>query len=134
MPRRSGHCLQAAETLAGDGIRAEVLDLRTLKPLDEATILRSVKKTGRLVVVHEANGLCGVGAEVAARVAEHAFADLKAPVVRLTRPGCARGRELGPRAGGRAAAGGDRRPREEVGGRAGARLSLGPASAPRRRG
>jgi pyruvate dehydrogenase E1 component beta subunit len=81
-----GHCLQAAETLAGEGISAEVVDLRTLKPLDEATILRSVKKTGRLVVVHEANGLCGVGAEVAARVAEHAFADLKAPVVRLTGP------------------------------------------------
>jgi pyruvate dehydrogenase E1 component beta subunit len=81
-----GHCLQAAETLAAEGIDAEVVDLRTLKPLDEATILRSVRKTGRLVVVHEANGLCGLGAEVAAVVAERAFADLKAPVARLTGP------------------------------------------------
>ncbi|HEX2539913.1 MAG TPA: pyruvate dehydrogenase complex E1 component subunit beta [Caldimonas sp.] len=79
-----GHCLQAAESLAADGISAEVVDLRTLKPLDTATVLRSVRKTGRLVVVHEANGLCGVGAEIAAHVAEHAFAELKAPVARLT--------------------------------------------------
>ncbi|UCV21306.1 alpha-ketoacid dehydrogenase subunit beta [Ferribacterium limneticum] len=80
------HCQQAAEQLAGQGIAAEVIDLRSLKPLDEATILGSVKKTGRLVVVHEANRLCGVGAEIAALVAEQAFADLKAPIVRLGGP------------------------------------------------
>ncbi len=79
-------CLQAADTLAGKGITAEVIDLRSLKPLDEATILASVAKTGRLVVVHEANRLCGVGAEIAALVAEEAFAQLKAPVVRLGGP------------------------------------------------
>lgn len=80
------HCQQAAEQLAGHGISAEVIDLRSLKPLDETTILGSVKKTGRLVVVHEANRLCGVGAEIAALVAEHAFADLTAPIVRLGGP------------------------------------------------
>jgi len=80
------HCLQAAETLAGKGIAAEVIDLRSLKPLDEATILASVAKTGRLVVVHEANRLCGVGAEIAALVAEEAFAQLKSPIVRLGGP------------------------------------------------
>jgi pyruvate dehydrogenase E1 component beta subunit len=79
-------CLQAADTLAGKGITAEVIDLRSLKPLDEATILASVAKTGRLVVVHEANRLCGVGAEIAALVAEEAFAQIKAPVVRLGGP------------------------------------------------
>lgn len=80
------HCQQAADQLASQGIAAEVIDLRSLKPLDEATILGSVQKTGRLVVVHEANRLCGVGAEIAALVAEHAFADLKAPIVRLGGP------------------------------------------------
>jgi deoxyxylulose-5-phosphate synthase len=65
---------------------AEVIDLRSLKPLDEAAVLASVRKTGRLVVVHEANGNCGVGAEVAARVSERAFHALRAPVVRLTGP------------------------------------------------
>lgn len=80
------HCLQAAEALAGQGISAEVLDLRSLKPLDEEAILASVRKTGRLVVVHEANKLCGVGAEIAALVAERAFDALKAPIVRLGGP------------------------------------------------
>ncbi len=81
-----GACLQAATGLAELGVDAEVIDLRTLKPLDEATILRSVRKTGRLVVVHEAAAPCGVGAEVAALVSEKAFAALKAPVRRLTGP------------------------------------------------
>lgn len=81
-----GHCLQAAQQLSAQGIEAEVIDLRTLKPLDEATVLTSVRKTGRLVVVHEASGLCGVGAEVAARVSEQAFDALKAPVLRLCGP------------------------------------------------
>ncbi|WP_079436998.1 alpha-ketoacid dehydrogenase subunit beta [Zoogloea sp. LCSB751] len=80
------HCLQAAEALAGQGISAEVIDLRSLKPLDEAAILASVTKTGRLVVVHEASKLCGVGAEIAALVAEQAFTALKAPIVRLGGP------------------------------------------------
>ncbi len=80
------HCLQAAAELASRGVAAEVIDLRSLKPLDEAAILASVRKTGRLVVVHEANRLCGIGAEIAALVAEEAFASLKAPIVRLGGP------------------------------------------------
>jgi pyruvate dehydrogenase E1 component beta subunit len=79
-------CLQAAQQLAGGGISAEVIDLRSLKPLDEETILASARKTGRVLVVHEASRMCGVGAEVAAIVAEKAFATLKAPVLRLTGP------------------------------------------------
>jgi len=79
-------CLAAAETLAEQGVSAEVIDLRTLKPLDEATILASARKTGRVIVVHEAGRLCGVGAEVAALVAEQAFEALKAPVLRITGP------------------------------------------------
>ena len=79
-------CLQAAERLAPRGNTAEVIDLRTIKPLDEQAVLRSVRKTGRLVVVHEASRICGVGAEVAALVAEHAFGSLRAPIVRLTGP------------------------------------------------
>jgi pyruvate/2-oxoglutarate/acetoin dehydrogenase E1 component len=79
-------CEAAATLLADKGISAEVLDLRSLKPLDEEAILASVRKTGRVVVVHEANRMCGVGAEVAAIVAEKAFAALKAPVLRLTSP------------------------------------------------
>lgn len=81
-----GHCLQAAEQLAAQGVSAEVIDLRTLKPWDEAAVLGSVRRTGRLVVVHEANRLGGVGAEVAATVAEQAFDSLKAPVRRLGGP------------------------------------------------
>ena len=81
-----GHCLTAAEQLAAQGIAAEVIDLRTLKPIDEAAILRSVRKTGRLVVVHEAAAPCGIGAEVAAIVGEKAFDALKAPVRRVTGP------------------------------------------------
>lgn len=79
-------CLEAASRLADQGVSAEVIDLRTLKPLDEATILASVRKTGRAVIVHEANGLCGVGAEVAARISEQAFHALRAPIARLTGP------------------------------------------------
>jgi pyruvate dehydrogenase E1 component beta subunit len=81
-----GVCLQAAEALAAQGVSAEVIDLRSIKPLDEATVLASVRRTGRLVVVHEASRSCGVGAEVAALVAEQAFDALKAPVRRLTGP------------------------------------------------
>jgi pyruvate/2-oxoglutarate/acetoin dehydrogenase E1 component len=81
-----GHCLQAAQSLADQGVSAEVIDLRTLKPIDEATVLASVRKTGRLIVVHEANRLCGVGAEIAAIASEKAFDALTAPVLRLTGP------------------------------------------------
>jgi transketolase len=78
--------LEVAQDLAQDNIGVSVLHCPTIKPLDEATILASVAKTGRLVVVHEANRLCGIGAEIAALVAEEAFAQLKAPVVRLGGP------------------------------------------------
>ncbi|SRR5581483_9647485 len=81
-----GKCLEAANLLLAEGISAEVIDLRSLKPLDEAGVLSSVLKTGRAVVVHEASGICGVGAEVAAIIAEKAFSQLKAPVVRITGP------------------------------------------------
>jgi pyruvate dehydrogenase E1 component beta subunit len=79
-------CLAAAEELSSQGISAEVIDLRSLKPLDEETILASVRKTGRAVIVHEAAAPCGVGAEISAILAEKAFSSLKAPVVRLTGP------------------------------------------------
>lgn len=79
-------CLTAAEQLAEQGIAAEVVDLRTLKPLDVETVLGSVRKTGRLLVVQEASGLCGVAAELAALASTRAFNDLRAPVVRLTGP------------------------------------------------
>ncbi len=79
-------CLEAASVLEAQGVSAEVVDLRSLKPLDEETLLASVAKTGRAVVVHEAGGPCGVGAEVAAILAEKAFGHLKAPVLRLTGP------------------------------------------------
>ncbi len=75
--------LAAAETLTQHGIGAEVIDLRTLVPLDEQTILASVRKTGRLVVVDETHLTGGVASEIAARVAEKAFASLRAPIVRL---------------------------------------------------
>jgi len=79
-------CLAAADALAEQGVSAEVIDLRSLKPLDEETILASVRKTGRAVIVHEAAAPCGVGAEISAILAEKAFSSLKAPVVRLTGP------------------------------------------------
>jgi pyruvate/2-oxoglutarate/acetoin dehydrogenase E1 component len=79
-------CLQAAEALRESGTSAEVLDLRSIKPWDEEAVLASVRKTGRLVVVHEASRTCGVGAEVAATAAEKAFGALKAPIARVTGP------------------------------------------------
>jgi 2-oxoisovalerate dehydrogenase E1 component beta subunit len=82
------HCaLEAAETLAReDGIEAEVVDLRTLRPLDTETILASVAKTARALVVHEANRFGGFGAEVAATIAQDGFEHLDAPVTRLGGP------------------------------------------------
>jgi pyruvate dehydrogenase E1 component beta subunit len=76
--------LQAAETLAGEGISAEVVDLRTLVPLDERAVLASVEKTGRAVIVHEAPRFCGFGAELAALIAEKALFSLQAPIARVT--------------------------------------------------
>jgi 2-oxoisovalerate dehydrogenase E1 component beta subunit len=76
--------LKAAEHLAASGVSAEVIDLATISPIDAETILDSVAKTGRLVIVHEAARNCGVGAEIAAIVAEHAFYDLQAPIQRVT--------------------------------------------------
>ena len=76
--------LEAAETLAQDGVSAEVVDLRSLVPLDEASVVASVEKTGRAVIVHEAARFCGFGAELAALLAEKALYSLKAPVVRVT--------------------------------------------------
>lgn len=79
--------LEAAETLAReDGVEAEVVDLRTLRPLDIATILASVEKTGKALVVHEANRFGGFGAEVAAEISEKGFEHLDGPVTRLAGP------------------------------------------------
>ncbi len=78
--------LEAAEALAGDGIDVEVLDLRSLVPLDKAAILDSVKKTGKALIVHEDTRTGGFGGELAAIVAEEAFEFLDGPVRRLTGP------------------------------------------------
>jgi pyruvate dehydrogenase E1 component beta subunit len=78
------YALKAAEELAKEGIDAEVIDLRTLKPMDSDTIVESVKKTGRLVTVEEGWKQSGVGAEIAARVIEDAFDYLDAPVIRVS--------------------------------------------------
>ena len=75
--------LAAGDELASEGIEIEVIDPRTLVPLDLETIVNSVKKTGRLVVVHEAVRTCGVGAEIGMQVCEAAFDYLDAPVVRI---------------------------------------------------
>jgi len=75
--------LEAAEQLSEAGVQAEVIDLATLKPMDTEAVLASVRKTGRCVVVHEAALTGGLGAEVAARVAEHALTSLLAPVRRV---------------------------------------------------
>jgi pyruvate dehydrogenase E1 component beta subunit len=78
------YALKAAEDLAKDNIEAEIVDLRTLRPMDTETIVASVKKTGRAVVVEEGWQQSGVGAEVAARIMEHAFDYLDAPVARVS--------------------------------------------------
>jgi 2-oxoisovalerate dehydrogenase E1 component beta subunit len=76
--------LSAAEKAAGEGVDAEVIDLRTLWPLDIDTIVESVKKTGRVVIVHEAPKSCGFGAELISQISEKAFLHLEAPPVRVT--------------------------------------------------
>jgi len=80
------YSLQAAETAAAEGIDVEVVDLRTLYPVDRETILATARKTGKALVVYEDNLTGGYGAEVAALIAEHAFTDLDAPVRRLAGP------------------------------------------------
>jgi pyruvate dehydrogenase E1 component beta subunit len=82
-------CYQAAATLAEAGISAEVIDLRTISPWDRDTVLASVEKTGRAVVVHEAVRSFGPGAEIASTIQEELFGKLKAPVKRLGAPSCA---------------------------------------------
>ncbi|MEU7063996.1 alpha-ketoacid dehydrogenase subunit beta [Streptomyces sp. NPDC051578] len=77
-------CLEAAEAAREEGWDLEVVDLRSLVPLDEETVFASVRRTGRAVVVHEAGGFGGPGAEIAARVAERCFHHLEAPVLRVT--------------------------------------------------
>jgi pyruvate dehydrogenase E1 component beta subunit len=76
-------CLEAAETLAHEGISVEVVDLRTLTPLDKETILESVEKTGRAIVVHEAVKRGGVGGDIASMIMEEAYDDLDGPVKRI---------------------------------------------------
>ena len=80
----SAYALKAAEELAKEGIDAEVIDLRTIRPMDIATVVASVKKTNRCVTVEEGWAQSGVGAEIMARLMELAFDDLDAPVVRVT--------------------------------------------------
>ena len=80
------YALQAAEALAGEGISAEVVDIRTLLPLDKETVLASVRKTGKALIVHEDNLTGGYGAELAALIADWGFTDLDAPVKRLAGP------------------------------------------------
>jgi pyruvate/2-oxoglutarate/acetoin dehydrogenase E1 component len=80
--------LSVAEKLQAEGISVEVIDPRTLVPFDQETIINSVKKTGRAVVVHEAHRTCGTGAEIAAVIMEEAFSYLDAPVIRLGAKAC----------------------------------------------
>ncbi|HYM49742.1 MAG TPA: alpha-ketoacid dehydrogenase subunit beta [Candidatus Limnocylindrales bacterium] len=80
------HCLEVAEKLAADGVSAEVLDLRTIKPIDEEAILQTARKTGKVLVVHEDNRFGGIAAEVMAIIMERAFDALDAPVMRMCGP------------------------------------------------
>ncbi len=75
--------LEAADLAAGKGINVEVVDIRTIAPFDIETIMSSVKKTGRVVILHEACKTCGFGAEIAAQIAERGILNLKAPIVRV---------------------------------------------------
>ena len=80
------YALEAADVVADEGISVEVVDLRTLRPLDKETVLNSVRKTGKCLVVYEDNRFGGYGAEVAAMVSEEAFDYLDGPVTRLAGP------------------------------------------------
>ena len=79
-------CLRAAEELAQENVSAEVIDLRSLNPLDEETILESVRKTSKVCIIHEDTRTMGFGAELGALIAEKALLDLDAPIVRVTGP------------------------------------------------
>lgn len=76
--------MQCADKLAEEGVHAEVIDVATVKPIDMNTILSSVEKTGRCIIIHEAPKTCGVGAEIAAQIAEKGFLSLLAPIQRVT--------------------------------------------------
>src|SRR5262245_34728050 len=76
-------CLEAAERAVAEGLDPEIIDLRTLLPLDSETVLASVRKTGRVVIAHEAPKTCGYGAELAAMIAEKALLSLEAPIARV---------------------------------------------------
>ena len=80
------HCLEAARALAQEGTSVEVVDLRTLRPLDEETILETARKTGKVLIVHEDNKAGGIGGEVSAIISEQAFDHLDGPVMRLAGP------------------------------------------------
>jgi pyruvate dehydrogenase E1 component beta subunit len=80
------HAIRAAKALSEDGISAELIDPRTLVPLDTDTIIASVQKTGRLVIVDEARDRCSAASHIAAVVADEAFKSLKAPIKRVTSP------------------------------------------------
>jgi 2-oxoisovalerate dehydrogenase E1 component beta subunit len=80
------HCLEAAQAVVNEGIEVEVLDLRTVRPIDDKAIVRTAMKTGKVLIVHEDNKALGVGAEVSAIVSEHAFEYLDGPVARLAGP------------------------------------------------
>ena len=80
------HCLAAAALLEAEGVSVNVVDVRSLRPLDAETILREARKTGKCLVVYEDNRMFGAGAEIAALIAEEAFSDLDAPVMRLGGP------------------------------------------------
>ena len=86
--RAVNDCVEAAAKLAEEGINVELIDLRTVAPFDQATILESVAKTGRAVIVHEALRSFGVGAEIAASIHEHLHGQLKSKVLRLGAPQC----------------------------------------------
>jgi pyruvate dehydrogenase E1 component beta subunit len=80
------HAIQAADTLAAEGIQVEIVDPRTISPLDEDTIYESVENTGRLVVVDESHPRCSFASDIAALVAQNAFDALQAPVRMVTSP------------------------------------------------
>ena len=86
LARMVHYATTAAEGLEKDGIEIELIDPRTTSPLDEDTILESVERTGRLVIVDEATPRCSVATDIAALVADKAFAALKAPIRRVTAP------------------------------------------------
>ena len=80
------YCLEAAEDLANEGVEVEVLDLRTLRPLDSEAILSSVRKTSKALIVHEDNLTGGLGGEIAALIGQQAFEYLDGPITRVCAP------------------------------------------------